>query len=154
MVPILILLTSETPRNKTRPTTQVIFVFYLQLSTFVGNLHKDRAIVQSAISSAVDSNIDGTRVVPLRKQCLVQISRTQKFAEQKGQKKYSVRGWKVPLKYYVGINRAGRNLVKSRLEEPLREYLCCPLVVAVPGRGCGGDQGPPFHRRSQEGGAH
>lgn len=62
MVPILITvkfsvyISTETPRNKTRPTTQIVFVIYLQLSTFVGNLHRDRAIIQPAISSAVDSN--------------------------------------------------------------------------------------------------
>lgn len=54
---------------------------------------------------------------------------------------YSVRGWKVPLKYYVSINRIGINLVKSLLEKPLREHLYYPLMVALPKCGYSGSRG-------------
>lgn len=88
MVPVLITVKSslyistETPSNNTRPTIQTPFVIYLQLSTFAGNLHRDRAIIQPAISSTVDGNIAWMRVVPLPNKCLVQISRKYRFAFQ------------------------------------------------------------------------
>ena len=154
MVPFLILLNSVyiflLKLLGTRPGQQLksylwsIFNCLHLWETFT-QIGQSFSLVQSATSSTVDSNIDWMRVVPIPKHCFVQISRKQKFLGQRDQKKYSVRGWKVPLKYYVSIKRIRRNLVKSQLEKPLRQYLYYPLMAALPGCEYRGEQRPHFH---------
>ncbi|XP_068042743.1 triadin-like [Anomalospiza imberbis] len=56
--------------------------------------------------------------------------------------------WESPSEVVCQVQR---NLVKSKLEKPLREYWYNPLMAALPGCRYSGEQKPHFHQRFQEG---